>query len=319
VPRAKRREKKMRSLRRLSLITFLTTALLLAMLLFTGFRQNSLMADYSAVVKESESTIFFYSSIREQITEGLLSRNSRQLLAAAREIEQLQSRYTGMLENHRIPSNYKMSFLQNLDFEQLLLDLKNLAEIPVNETLISKIFAQLRQLNNKFLQFDRVVVSDMKNRVMRYQKNGLVLMGLIICLSSFTLIILYRKAVQPLISLSSEAEQALLDTTPLALSDNSKSSVEVRSLIASFNKLLQNEQSFSPESLTHSRREAEFSAIINEVTNRLNGIINYSQLLADYCESKDVGGEQKKILYKIIENGEKSAAILQKGLMGGDV
>ena len=60
----------------------------------------------------------------------------------------------------------------------------------------------------------------------------------------------------------------------------------------------------------------EFSAIINEVTNGLNGIINYSQLLADYCEAENIGEEQKEILHKIINTGEKSAAILQKGLPG---
>lgn len=105
----------MRSLRRLSFLTFLTTAILLAVLVFTGFRQNSLMSDYSAIVKESESTIFFYSTIREQTTEGLLSRTPTQLLAAAREIEKLQGRYTAMLDNRLIPSQYKLSFLQNLD------------------------------------------------------------------------------------------------------------------------------------------------------------------------------------------------------------
>ena len=61
----------MRSLRRLSGVTFLGTALLLGALVLTGFRQNSLMSDYSTIVKESESTIFLYATIREQATEGL--------------------------------------------------------------------------------------------------------------------------------------------------------------------------------------------------------------------------------------------------------
>jgi hypothetical protein len=290
------------------------------MLIFTGFRQNSLMGDYSAIVKESEGTIFFYSTIREQTTEGLLSRNPSQLLAAAEEIGKLQSRYTAMLENSLIPSQYKLSFLLNLDLEQLTLDLKNLAESPDNEELIRKIIAQLRLANNQFLQFDRIVVSEMKSRVMLHQKNGLVLMGLIICISTFSMITLYRKSVKPLITLSSQAELSLTNRTPLTLSDEKKASTEIKTLLSSFNQLLQNtHHDDSPDTLTNNRREAEISGIINEVTNRLNGIINYSQLLADYCESQNVGDEQKKILYKIIENGEKSAAILQKGLPGGEV
>lgn len=308
----------MRSLRRLSAVTFLSTALLLATLIITGFSQNRLMSDYSAIVKESESTIFFYSTIREQTTEGLLSKDPTQLLAAAREIEQLHGRYTDMLDNSLIPGQYKLSFLQKIDLEQVVIHLKNMVETPSNNTLALKILSQLRQINNQFLQFDRVVLSEMKNRVMRYQKKALVLMGVIIFLTSFTLIILYKKSVKPLVNLAKQTHQALTDNTPLQLEDEKKSSVEVRTLITSFNQLLQSPKETGSNSATPSRREAEFSTIVNEVTNRLNGIINYSQLLADYCEAEKVGGEQKKILYKIIENGEKSAEILQKSLHGGE-
>ena len=309
----------MRSLRRLSGVTFLSTALLLGALVLTGLRQNSLMSDYNTIVKESESTIFLYATIREQATEGLLSRDPTPLLAAAKEFEQLQGRYTAMLDNHLIPGQYKLSFLQDLDLEQVVINLRNLAEKPANEDLILTIISHLRQINKQFLQFDRIVVSEMRNRVMQYQKRGLVLMGLIIFLTCFTLIILYLKSVKPLIDLAAQAEQALQDGTPLELKEDKKSSVEVRALITSFNQLLQNPKERSTDDLTYNRREAEFSAIVNEVTNRLNGIINYSQLLADYCEAEEVADEQKQILYKIIENGEKSAVILQKGLHGGDV
>ena len=309
----------MRSLRSLSFITFLSTALLLGALVMTGFRQNSLMRDYSTTVKESESTIFFYATIREQATEALVSHDPTQLLSAAKEFEQFHGRYTALLESRLIPSQYKLSFLQTLDLEQVVINLKNLAKSPNNTNLSLKIIPQLRQINKQFLQFDRIVISEMRNRVMQYQKRGLVLMGLIIFLTCSTLIILYRKSVKPLMDMAAQAEQALQDSSPLQLEEEEKSSVEVRALITSFNQLLQNPTESHANDLAYNRREAEFSAIVNEVTNRLNGIINYSQLLADFCEAEGVGDEQKQILYKIITNGEKSAEILQKGLHGGDV
>jgi hypothetical protein len=304
----------MRSLRRLSAVTFLGTALLLGALVLTGLRQNMLTSDYSTIVKESESTIFLSATIQEQATEGLLSRAPSQLLGAAKEFEQLQGRYVAMLDSRLIPSQYKLSFLQALDLGRVVINLRNLAENPTNEELILKVMSQLRQMNKQFLQFDRIVVNEMRNRVMQYQKRALVLMGMIIFLTCFSLIILYRKSVKPLIDLATQAEQALLDGTPLQLEQEKKSSVEVKSLIIAFNQILQKPKEESPDDLTHNRREAEFSAIINEATNRLNGIINYSQLLADYCETENVGGEQKQILYKIIHNGEQCAVILRKGL-----
>lgn len=304
----------MRSLRRLGSVTFLVTALLLGALVLTGLRQNILTKTYSTIVKESESTIFLYATIQEQATEGLLSRDSSQLLSAAKEFEQLQSRYIAMLDNRLIPSQYKLSFLQELDVGRVVINLRNLAENPTKEDLILKIISQLRQMNKQFLQFDRIVVNEMRDRVMQYQKRALVLMGMIIFLTCFSLIILYQKSVKPLIDLATQAEQAVLDDTPLKLGKEKKNSVEVRALITSFNQLLQKPKEESSDGLTYNRRETEFSAIINEATNRINGIINYSQLLADYCEAEKVGGEQKQILYKIIKNGEKCAVILRKGI-----
>ncbi len=312
-------ENKMRSLRSLTVVTFLGTALLLGALVLTGIRQNLLLGDYSTIVKESESTIFFYATIQEQATEGLLSRDPLQLLGAAKEFEQLNSRYTAMLDSHLIPSQHKLSFLQTLDLGRVMINLRNLAENPANEDLTLTVMGELRQINKQFLQFDRVVVSEMRNRVMQYQKRGLILMGLIIFLTCFTLITLYQKAVKPLINLAAQAEQDLPDGTPLKLEEGKKSSMEVRALIASINQVLQKPKGAYSDDLTYNRREEEFSAIVNEAINRLNGIINYSQLLADFCEAENVNDEQKQILYKIIENGEKCAVILQKGLHGGDV
>ena len=309
----------MRSLRRLSVVTFLGVAVLLAVLVFTGLKQNSSMRDYEALVKESESIIFLYATIREQATEGLLKREAAPLLGAAKEFEELYVRYSALLEHSQIPVHYKLSFLNKIDLEEVVINLRNLAETPQDETKSTALLKQLRQMNKQFLEVDRVVISEMKNRVMGHQKQALILMGLIIVLSCFSLLILYQKSVKPLVDMAGQAKQALDDREEMQLEAGRNSSVEVNALLESFNQLLADPPDKSSDRLTHSRREAEYASIVNEVINRLNGIINYSQLLADYCEAEKVGGEQKEILYKIIENGEKGAEALQKGLHGGDV
>jgi len=304
----------MRSLRRLSAVTLLGTALLLAALVLTGIRQNNLALDYSTIVQESESTIFLYTTIHDQATEGLLSRDQSQLLGAAKEFEQLQSRYVALLDNPLISNQYKLSFLQELDLGRVVVNLRNLAEKPANGDLVVQIMAQLRLMNKQFLQFDRIVVNGMKNRVMEYQKTALILMGMIISLTCFSLIILYLNSVKPLIALATQVEQALVDGIPLYLGKKAGESAEVNSVITAFNDLLHKNTNKNPDSLTHNRREAQFSAIINEATNRLNGIINYSQLLADSCEDETSSCDQKQILGKIIQNGEQCAVILRKGI-----
>ena len=304
----------MRSLRKLSAVTFTGTAFLLAALILTGVRHNNLALDYSTIVQKSESTIFLYRTIQDQATEGLLSLDRSQLLGAAKELEHLQSRYVALLDNPLIPTQYKLTFLHDLDLSIVVVNLRNLAEKPSDVDLPLRIMGQLRHMNNLFLQFDRIVVNEMRNRVMEYQKMALILMGMIIFLTCFSLIILYSKSVKPVIVLASQAEQALQDGTPLALSKNLTKSAELKILITVFNLLLKNDQITKPEDSLYNRRETNFSAVINEATNRINGIINYSQLLLDSLDEENTNEDKKKLLEKIIDNGEQCAVILRKGI-----
>jgi hypothetical protein len=305
----------MRSLRKLSAITFLGTALLLAALVLTGLRQNNLAIDYSTIVQEIESTIFLYTTIQDQATQGLLSRDKLQIQGAAKEFEQLQSRYVALLDNPLILTQYKLSFLQEMDLGRVVVNLRNLAEKPANDDLTLQIMGQLRLMNKQFLQFDRIVVNGMRNRVMEYQKISLILMGMIVSLSCFSLVTFYLNSVKPLITLAIQAEKALPGGPPLYLDKKAGGgSAEVSAVITAFNHLLQKTPKKDPDDLAKNRREAEFSAIINEATNRINGIINYSQLLTDSCKGENTSDDQRKIIGKIIQNGEQCAMILRKGI-----
>lgn len=304
----------MRTLRRFSAVTLTCSAILLALLVIVGFRQNNLALDYNTIVQESERTIFLFATIQDQATQGLLSRDQSELNAVAKEFEQLQSRYISLLDNKLIPTQYKLSVIKELDFGRVVVNLRNIAEKPANNEFIMQIIGQLRLMNKQFLQFDRIVVNGMRNKVMDYQKTALILMGIIITLTSFSLIMLYLNSVQPLIYLAKQTDRAQRDGTPLELGNAGWSCVEIGAIVAAFNLLLKNNTRKDPDELAYNRREAEFSAIINEATNRLNGIINYSQLLADSCEMGIFGGDQKQILKKIIQNGELCALILRKGI-----
>jgi hypothetical protein len=265
-------------------------------------------------VQECESTIFLYTTIHDQAIQGLFSRDPAQIVGAAKEFEQLKSRYLALLDNPFIPTQYKLSFLQNLDVGQVVVNLRNLAEKPTNNELMIQIMAQLRLMNKQFLQFDRIVVNGMKNGVMEYQKAALVVMGLLISLTSLSLVLLYLHAIKPLVTLARQSEQALLDSKPLDVGKAGKGNREINTVIAAFNQVLQKDRQELPDDLALKRREAAFSAIINEATNRLNAIINYAQLLADACESEHMCGDHKQILEKIMQHGEQCAVILRRGI-----
>lgn len=304
----------MQSLRRFNIAILSIIALLLAALVVTGFRKHNMAFDYSAIVQESESTIFLYTTVQDQATEGLLARDRAQLFAAAKEFEQLQSRYTALLDNPLISTQYKLSFIRDLDLGRVVVSLRTLAEKPANEELILQIMAQLRHINKQFLQFDRIVINEMRSRVMEYQKIALIIMGAIVSLACFSLIVLYLKSVKPLTTLSTQVDQALQQGVPINLDKAGASSVEVRSIISGINRLIERDipEGYDPHSLT--RREAEISTLINEAINRVNGIINYAQLALDSMESNTNEINQHELLNKIVRTGEQCAVTLRKGI-----
>jgi len=304
----------MQSLRRFNIALFSIIALLLAALVVTGFRKQNMAFDYDAIVQESESTIFLYTTVQDQVMEALLSRDRSQLFAAAKEFEQLQSRYTALLDNALISIQYKLSFMRDLDLGRVIVNLRTLAEKPESDELTMQTMRQLRHINKQFLQFDRIVVNEMRSRVMNFQKTALIIMGAIISLACFGLVVLYLKSVKPLTAISARAEQALRDGRPLNMDISGKACVEVRSLLSAMNHLAQSASENGHDSLANSRREAEISTVINEATNRINGIINYAQLLMDSQAMAANEVDQQEILAKIIKHGEQCAVILRKGI-----
>lgn len=304
----------MQSLRRFNIAIFSIIALLLATLVVTGFRKHNRAFDYSAIVQESESTIFLYTTIQDQATEALLSRDRSQLFAAAKEFEQLQSRYTALLDNPLISTQYKLSFIRDLDLGRVVVGLRTLAEKPANDELTLQTMAQVRHINKQFLQFDRIVINEMRSRVMEYQKIALIIMGAIVSLACFSLIVLYLKSVKPLTTLSSQVDKALQHGLPINIDTTSASSVEVRSIINGINHLIQRNtpEGYDPQSLA--RREAEISTLINETVNRVNGIINYAQVLMDSIASNTDEINQQELLNKIVHTGEQCAVTLRKSI-----
>ena len=58
--------------------------------------------------------------------------------------------------------------------------------------------------------------------------------------------------------------------------------------------------------------EALLAETVNETTNRLNGIINYAQLLYDSSDQQQLTDEQVEMLQKIIDSGVQIADEWQK-------
>jgi hypothetical protein len=302
----------MYSLRKTGYLAFVAVACLLVFVVFLGFRQYQLTGQYSAIISQSEASIFQFSTLREQITASLIEQNWDKVVAASQDFKDLNAALVRLQENNLIPTEYKLDMAKQVDLSGLAIASKNIAATSDKVAYSLNLQHQMRSLADYLLQFDRIIVSQMRAKVVHFQTIMIGALGSIICIISFSLILLYQKAMLPLIRLADQVSGDALPANGFKLGD--EPCTEIAKLTDAMSELCRRNRTESGETESSMQQEQhkQLAAIINEGTNLSNGIINYAQLLADSCQEKGDTSEEKMILAKIISAGERIADILKK-------
>ena len=297
----------MRSINKLSFLAFVTVSALLVLVIILGFRQQQLTTRYNNIITQSETIIFQFSTLREQITSSLIENNWENVSKAADQIKNLNSSLARLQENTLIPGEYRLDMAKQIDLTGLTIASKEIlaSSDKVGHSLV--IQGKMRNLAEYLLQFDRVIVSQMRSKVVQFQTIMIGALGTIICLISFSLILLYKKTMLPLMRLTKQTQEA--DVFTNGLSPEKDACTELARFIDSVNDLLERskkEQNNKEDMLVDDEQLAVF---INESNNLTNGIINYAQLLTDTYREVDIGSEETKILQNIIDGAERIAQL----------
>ncbi len=300
----------MYSLKKSGYLAFISVACLLAFVMLLGFRQYQLTEQYNKIITQSEEFIFQFTTLREQITSSLIENDWDKVVASSRDLKDLNSSLVRLQESELIPAEYKLDMAKQVDLSGLAISSKNIVAAGDKIAHSLNLQRQMRQLADYLLQFDRIIVSQMRAKVVHFQTIMIGALGTIICIISFYLILLYQKTVLPLIRLSEQARDE--DILVNGFTYSSESCTEITELTDTVNKLLQHPQSENGEDASPKKHDEKLAAIINEGTNLSNGIINYAQLLSDSFQETTVTVEENDILEKIISAGERIAAILKK-------
>lgn len=302
----------MYSLRKTGYLAFVAVACLLVFVVFLGFRQYQLTGQYSAIISQSEASIFQFSTLREQITASLIEQNWDKVVAASQDFKDLNAALVRLQESNLIPTEYKLDMAKQVDLPGLAIASKNIAVTEDKIAYSLNLQHQMRSLADYLLQFDRIIVSQMRAKVVHFQTIMIGALGSIICIISFSLILLYQKAMLPLIHLADQVSSDAIPANGFKLGD--EPCTEIAKLTDAMSELYRRNRTESGETESSMQQEQhkQLAAIINEGTNLSNGIINYAQLLADSCQEKGDTSEEKMILAKIISAGERIADILRK-------
>lgn len=300
----------MYSLKKTGYLAFSSVACLLILVMLLGIRQYQLTGQYNKIITQSEESIFQFAAIREQITASLIEKNWDKVVAASRDLKDLNSALMRLQENELIPAEYKLDMAKQVDLSGLAISSKNIIAAEDKVTYSLNLQRQMRTLADYLQQFDRIIVSQMRAKLVHFQTIMIGALGSIICIISFSLILLYQKTLLPLVYLSEQAKEENILTNGFNYSTDS--SAEIAELAEAVNKLLQHRQPENSTNDSSKKYNEQLAAIINEGTNLSNGIINYAQLLSDSFQDTTINMEEKNILTKIISAGERIATILKK-------
>jgi len=300
----------MYSLRRLIWMAFLVVALLLTGIALLGAYQYRLAGKYNDVINRNERILFHFMTIRETITDALISENWERLDSIIGDIEMLNSELSRLKENELISAELKLALVDKIDLTGLAILVRQQNGRTDRIERSKKLQEQLRAISDYLLQYDRIIAGQARARIVNFQMVVIGALGLIISLASLSLILLYRNTVSPLLKLSHQVlspefgQSGLQLTPPVAR--------EVADLAAAVEQLARRSPDLGQTESNNSYAEALLAEAVNETTNRLNGIINYAQLLYDSSGQTGLSEEQRAMLQKIIDGGARIAGQWQK-------
>jgi len=297
----------MQSLERISYLAFIGVAALLVFIVVLCVRQYQLTARYNTTISQSEEIIFEFATIREQITTSLIEKNWQKIGSTANQFKKLNSALVRLQENTLIPGEYRLDMAKQVDLSGLSISSKGISSSDDKVAHSLRLQKEMRTLADYLMQFDRIIVGQMKAEVVQFQTVMIGILGSVICLISFSLIFLYKKTMLPLLHLTVQAEDPGILTNGF-IYDN-KTCTEIALLADSINNLLIKSSTDSGSDANLHLDNEELSLIINEIKNLSNGIINYAQLLSDSYREVEIGPEETRILQNIIDTAEQIAQL----------
>ena len=300
------------SLRKILFGVFYAVAALLALVVVLGLLQYKFTQEFDTIIYQGEKILFRFDTLREDLTRTMITGSASDAEAVASKVDALNSDLSRLLENSLVPGEYKLALINQVDLADIALLARKVAESPQDRETAVQLHDQLRTLSGNLMQFDRVLSAQMKTRLVRFQ--GLAIGALTFMIASVSLLVLflYQKALIPLISLVRYLEEPN-PREPLTI--DPKSCKEIAELTRQINLIIA-EGSYVAAHGEEGRGGFTLSPKeLNNLSNYLTGIINYTQLLIDQSEEVD-DKESLELLTKVRETGEKMSSILHNKIGG---
>ena len=291
------------SLKVLGALSFSIISALLIFVIFLSVRQFQLTGRYNSIITQSEEMLFEFSTVREQITTALIGQQWNQVSLSAADLKNINTSLSRIQENTLIPSEYRLDLAKNTDIDGIAILAKELSIGNQQTEKSLQLQEKMRNLSSYLIRFDRIIVSQMRSKVVEFQTVMIGSLAIIICLISFYLTLFYKKTIVPLFHLKQQLDS--FNTEDAQLVSEPGICVELQEFTTSLNELLSRTGNVAKSPADLANLDERIGKLLNESTNLANGIINCAQLLTDTYREVEMGSEETNILQSIMNDAER--------------
>ena len=196
-------------MRKSFIITAMLIAAALGTLLVLAFNQFQLYGRHEAIISRTEKILFQYSNIREQIIEDVVEGRAGELSRVSPAIEELNNNLIKILDNKLIPTEYKFSFLQQIDLPGLILLLRKTDTQENDSNLLRRINEESRIIGERFMLFERLVLGHAKQKLVDFQSIVIGILALVVFLVTVLIVVIYRFLIAPVVDLSVQSHNLI--------------------------------------------------------------------------------------------------------------
>lgn len=299
------------SLKRLASIFTLATLIFLLLVIVLATKQYLLYRQCESLVEESQHILFQFTGIKEHINERYLLSQKLDTLKVIGEIQELDGALTRILDDVLIPEEFKLSFISQVDLIHLTVALRNLGD-STNVGAMAEILSQLRAIHTKLTAFNQLIGRYTQNQLLGLHKALAGMLASITAAFSLMLFWINHYITSPLIHLSKELfpeekgkiSLFSLNTIIQNLASRQGNSLEPSAAISQENS----------KDLSRLYRNSSIgnllNGISNELTNRSNGILNYTQALLDISQDMHLDQDSRTLLQKLLSEEKKMSELL---------
>ena len=293
-----------RSVKSLLHISFIIIGMSLLLVIVLGVRQYRLNDQYTEISSLSERTLFGFSTIRDQVTEMMISGSFEELKTIIPDIEQLNTLVSKLYDYKMIPAQYKLAMADTIDLSGLVIGLRRLEVAESKKTSGLELQREMRRIGENLIKVDRIITGHIRDSVIGFQLTVIGTMGILISCASFILIVLYKRGARPLLELSRQAAAGEAEDVQ-GFECPPEAGTELQALVESVNVMLASRQSLDQSEDASAESDHDLhSQTVNETTNNLNAVINYAELLLE-SGTDELSSEQRAMVDRIVASGER--------------